>query len=86
MNRIDRQHILELKIPPAVLVAFTGALIWLASAATSATALMITGRRWVTAILLLTRVGISGLGFSNPNAYGLVVAGNSSATSSNWWR
>lgn len=65
MNRIDRQHILELKIPPAVLVAFTGALMWLASAATPPTALVIPGRSLCAAILMLTGVIISGLGVAS---------------------
>ena len=65
MNRSDRQHVLELKIPPAVLVAFTGALMWLASAATSATALVIPGRSLGAAILMLTGVIISGLGVAS---------------------
>jgi len=49
MNRSDRQHVLELKIPPAVVVAFTGALMWLASTATPAAALVIPGRSLGTA-------------------------------------
>jgi protein-S-isoprenylcysteine O-methyltransferase Ste14 len=65
MNRSDRPHILELKIPPAVLVAFTGALMWLTSAATPATALVIPGRSLCAAILMLTGVIISGLGFAS---------------------
>lgn len=62
MNRPDRPHVLELKIPPAVLVAFTGALMWLASAATSVTAVVIPGRSVVAATLMLTGVIIAGLG------------------------
>ena len=65
MNRNDRLHVLELKIPPAVLVAFTGALMWLASAATSATALVIPGRSLGAAILMLTGVIIAGLGVAS---------------------
>ena len=64
MNRSDRQHVLELKIPPGVLVVITGALMWLASTATPAAALVIPGRSLVTAILMLTGVNISGLGFA----------------------
>ena len=63
MSRSDRLRVLELKIPPALLVAFTGALMWLASAATSATAFVIPGRSWGAAILMLTGVIIAGLGF-----------------------
>ena len=62
MNRSDRKHVLELKIPPALLVAFTGALMWLASAATPATAFVIPGRSWGAAILMLTGISIAGLG------------------------
>ena len=62
MNRSDRLHVFELKIPPAVLVAFTGALMWMASAATPATAFVIPGRSWGAAIVMLTGVIISGLG------------------------
>jgi protein-S-isoprenylcysteine O-methyltransferase Ste14 len=65
MNRNDRQHVLELKIPPAVLVAFTGALMWLASIATSATAFVIPGRSWGATILMLTGVIVSGLGVAS---------------------
>lgn len=65
MNRNDRPHVLELKIPPAALVAFTGALMWLASAATSATSLVIPGRTLGAAILMLTGVIISGLGVAS---------------------
>jgi protein-S-isoprenylcysteine O-methyltransferase Ste14 len=65
MNRNDRPHFLELKIPPAVLVAFTGALMWLGSAATTAAALVIPGRSWGAAILILTGVIISGLGVAS---------------------
>jgi protein-S-isoprenylcysteine O-methyltransferase Ste14 len=65
MNRNDRLHVLELKIPPAVLVAFTGALMWLASAATPATALVIPGRSLCAAILMLTGVLLSGLGVAS---------------------
>ena len=63
MSRSDRLRVLELKIPPALLVAFTGALMWLASAATSAKAFVIPGRSWGAAILMLTGVIIAGLGF-----------------------
>jgi len=62
MSRSDRPHVLELKIPPGVLVAVTGALMWLAATATPAAALVIPGRSLVTAILILTGVVISGLG------------------------
>jgi len=65
MNRSDRRHILELKIPPAVLVAFTGALMWLASAVMPATALVIPGRSLGAALLVLTGVIISGLGVAS---------------------
>jgi len=65
MNRNDRLHVLELKIPPAVLVAFTGALMWLASAATPATTLVLPGRSWGAAILMLTGVIIAGLGVAS---------------------
>jgi protein-S-isoprenylcysteine O-methyltransferase Ste14 len=65
MNRSDRQHILELKIPPAVLVAFTGALMWLASAATTATAFVIPGRSLGAAVMMITGVIISGLGVAS---------------------
>ena len=65
MNRSSRQHVLELKIPPAVLVAFTGGLMWLVSAATSATALVIPGRSLGAAILMLTGVIIAGLGVAS---------------------
>jgi len=64
MNRSDRQHVLELKIPPAVLVAVTGALMWLAAIATPAAVLVIPGRSLGTAILMLTGVVISALGFA----------------------
>jgi hypothetical protein len=86
MNRSDRPHVLELKIPPGVLVVITGALMWLVATATPAAALVILGRSLGTVVLMLIGVVISGLGFSNPKAYGLLVDGNSSATSSNWWR
>jgi len=65
MNRNDRPHILELKIPPGLLVIITGALMWLGSAATSATALVIPGRSLGAAILILTGVIISGLGVAS---------------------
>jgi protein-S-isoprenylcysteine O-methyltransferase Ste14 len=65
MNRNDRPHFLELKIPPGVLVVFTGALMWLASDATSATALVIPGRNLGAVILILTGVIISGLGVAS---------------------
>ena len=65
MNRNDRLHVLELKIPPAVLVAFTGALMWLASASTSATALVIPSRSLGAAMLMLTGVIIAGLGVAS---------------------
>lgn len=62
MNRSDRPQVLELKIPPGVLVVVTGALMWLASTATPAAALVIPGRRLGTAILMLIGVVISSLG------------------------
>ncbi len=65
MNRSDRQHILELKIPPAVLVAFTGALMWMVSATTTAAALVIPGRSWGAAILMLAGIIIAGLGVAS---------------------
>lgn len=65
MNRSDRQHVLELKIPPAVLVAFTGALMWLASTATPAAALVIPGRSLSAALLILTGVIVAGLGVAS---------------------
>jgi len=65
MNRSDRPQILELKIPSAVLVAFTGALMWLASAATPATAFVIPGRSLGAAVMLITGVIISGLGVAS---------------------
>jgi protein-S-isoprenylcysteine O-methyltransferase Ste14 len=65
MSWSERPHVLELKIPPAVLVALTGALMWLGSAATSATALVIPGRRLGAAILMLTGVIIAGLGVAS---------------------
>jgi protein-S-isoprenylcysteine O-methyltransferase Ste14 len=65
MNRSDRQHILELKIPPAVLVAFTSALMWMVSATTTAAALVIPGRSWGVAILMLAGIIIAGLGVAS---------------------
>lgn len=62
MNQNDQRHVLELRIPPAVLVAFTGALMWLVSAATTATALVIPGRSFGAVILMVAGVAIAGLG------------------------
>jgi protein-S-isoprenylcysteine O-methyltransferase Ste14 len=63
VSRNDRQRILELKIPPAVLVAFTGgALMWMASAATHSMSFGMPARNLCAAILILTGVIISGLG------------------------
>lgn len=65
MSRNDRRHVLELKIPPAALVAFTGALMWLASVATPSMAFTIPGRSLGTTILVLTGVIIAALGVAS---------------------
>lgn len=62
MNQSDRQHFLELKIPPALVVAVTGALMWLVATIVPAATLVIPGWSVGTAIFLLTGVVISGLG------------------------
>jgi len=65
MNRSDRPHFLELKIPPGVLVIIMGALMWLAATITRATSLVIPGRSLGAAILVLTGVIIAGLGVAS---------------------
>lgn len=62
MNRSDQPHVLELKIPPAVVVVVTGALMWLVATIIPAATLVIPGRSLGTAILLLIGVVISALG------------------------
>lgn len=64
MNRKSRQHVLELKIPPGVLVAFTGAFMWLASVAAPTAAFVIPSRSLGAALMMFMGVIISGMGFA----------------------
>lgn len=62
MTRGNRQHLLELRIPPVVLGIFTAVLMWIASSTTPNFAIAIPARRWIAVCLMLTGVIICGLG------------------------
>jgi len=65
MNRSDRPHILELKIPPAVLGIFTAVLMGIAPSTTPNFAIAIPARSWFAVCLTLAGVIISGLGVAS---------------------
>jgi protein-S-isoprenylcysteine O-methyltransferase Ste14 len=62
MGPSRHQHILELKVPPVVLVALTAALMWIVSSAAPSFAFAIPAGNWCAAVLMLTGAVISGLG------------------------
>ena len=65
MDSHRRQHVLELKVPPVLLGAVTGALMWIVSFATPSFAFVLPARSLCTALLVLIGAIISLLGVAS---------------------